>query len=114
MIPSSDTKRTVSTPKRRASVGTAGANRPRQTTGNMVKTLMPKDETPRSRLEQRHRGYGRTQIESDQQHGHNRPGGMAQYSRRPPMGSAAVFRTAMPRPGLIGKDVHRSFIGRKL
>src|SRR6516162_3805379 len=59
--------------------------------------------------EQRHRGYGRTQIESDQQHGHNRPGGMAQYSRRPPMGSAAVFRTAMPRPGLIGKDVHRSF-----
>src|SRR5262245_45683560 len=57
--------------------------------------------------EQRHRGYGGAQIESDQQHGRDRPSGMAQHGRhRPPMGSAAVFRTAMPRSGLIGKDVH--------
>ena len=60
---------------------------------------------------QRHRRDGRTQIETDQQDGRDRPGGMAQHRRpRPSIGSAAAFRTATPRLGLIGKDVHARLV----
>ena len=110
MIPSSDTKRTVSTPKRRASAGAAGANHRQHgqhadaEDGNAEVALDVAEK-------QRHSRDGRTQIESDQQDGRDRPGRVAQHRwLQPPIGSAAAFRTAMPRLGLIGKNVHARLV----